>query len=163
VSEIDKVGLSRSKGGILKLTTWSIDYVYGHERSVMARKKTTGTSSAGSSNARQQSDTQWLNIPLTTEDKLDVVSLADSPDDFALALVGLLETGINFTIRFEGATSEYKCYVSDARRDDGNIGYSVSSRATLPRYAVAAAIIKLRIYQSNPAQFAPSGDELGIG
>jgi hypothetical protein len=163
LSEIDKVALLRSKGGIVKFTTWSIDYVYGHERVIMARKKDTRTNSAPSSNARQKFDTRWLNIPLTAEDKLDVVALADSPDDFANALVGLLETGVNFTVRFESATSEYKCYVSDARGSDGGTGYSVSSRATLPRYAVSAAIIKLRIYQSNPAQFADTGDDLGIG
>lgn len=162
IQEIDRVALLRSKGGIQKLTTWSIDYVYGHERSVMARKKSTGTGNTGNGNARSGNDAQWINIPLTPEDKLDVIALGKSTDDFANALVWLLETGGNFTVRYEASKSEYRCYVSDARGSDGGGGFALSSAAATPRYAVASAIIKLRLYQSNPAQFADSGDDLGI-
>lgn len=129
----------------------------------MARKKSSSNGSVPSGNGGKSGESEWYNIVLDTEDIADVVSLASSEVEFGDAMVGLLESGVNFTVRFEAGENQYKCFVSDSRGGDDSFRFAISARALSPRHAVAAAIVKLKKLVANPTKYAHGGGGLGIG
>jgi hypothetical protein len=145
-----------------RVSTWSFRYVHGLEYFTMPRKKTTGDKNTQASVSTTAGTLKWLNVTLDTEDISGVVALIESKAELANELVGLIETGGNFSVRFNADKGNWSCFMSDNRGDSASAGFGISASANTPLATVAACIIKLRIWKSSPERFAATGGDLGI-
>jgi hypothetical protein len=162
VENIDLL-LTRSRSNpYQKFSTWSYEHEFGMGACIMARKKSAGSGNTQAGVKYGNGDLKWLNISLDEGDIESVLNLAQSDNELANELVRVCCTGGNFSVRYESDKNEYVCFLSDTRNDSGSNRYGLTSRAREPRHAVAAAIIKLRLYVNSPERFSVSGEGLGI-
>ena len=145
------------------LNFYTIERELRGENVTMARGKSKSNAGNGQTSGNKKPETQWVNYRLSPEDT--PIVLADCEDISALSvrLAGLFASGADFSVRYVPERKNFSAFAIAAARADDNIRIGISAFGGDVWQAISALLYKCDLYAENPAAFAQSGQNLGIG
>lgn len=83
---------------------------------------------------------EFINYPLSAEQKLEVKAWKPSFADIDDALLKLCEAGYRITFRWDERSSAFACWVNPSSEDSPNNGLTLSGRGSTPLKAAKQAL-----------------------
>lgn len=84
--------------------------------------------------------TEFINFPLSAEQKREIKAWSPSFDDLDDLLLKLSEAGYRVSIRYDDRNEAFACWFNPTKDDHPNAGLTLSGRGSTPLKAVKQAL-----------------------
>jgi len=105
--------------------------------------------SSSKSSKTQFTQSEFINFPLSAEQKREIKAWTPTFEDIDNELLKLTEAGYRVTLRWDERSEAHACWVNPTGEDHSNAGLTLSGRGSTPLKALKQALYIDRLFDGD--------------